>query len=191
MDIHKVVVLSKVENVITKIIDKGFAGDVNINISILGRELVSVEARIVGASIEKFVQYANNFKTIVKDISENGRVFLVDAKYNLIKDGLKLLPGKRNSNITNTTVNSEMIKEIVSQVVSAFSENKKTIESQETQGAHDDINIKTNYFVSITDKSKELDSNIGAIDVQQEEQVDNTTDNAVNALKKAQRRSSK
>ncbi|MBF0472889.1 MAG: hypothetical protein HQK91_12015 [Nitrospirae bacterium] len=177
MDINKIVSFKGIGNNLNNVIDKGFAGDVNIKFSLLGKELISVEARVVGASVEKFINYASNFKTIIKDIAQNGRVFYVDAKYSLIKNGLRFFP---NSNQPH--VDKEMISEIVAQVVGSLTGSKKSENFANT------VDIKTDFHMSVSDKSKEMYSNIEGIDVHQEEHIEDTIDNAVEALKKAQKR---
>jgi hypothetical protein len=180
MDINKIVSFKGISNNLNNVIDKGFAGDVNFKFSLLGRELISVEARVVGASIEKFINYASNFKTIVKDIAQSGRVFSVDAKYNLIKNGLRLLP-----NAHKPQVDKEMISEIVAQVIGSLHE--KT-DFKKPENILNTVDIKTDYHMPVKDRSLEMVSNIEGIDVHHEEHVEDTTDNAVEALKKTQRR---
>lgn len=182
MDINKIISFKGLNNNLDKVIDKGFAGDINFKFSLMGRELISIEARVVGARVDKFINYANSFKTIIKDISQTGRVFYVNAKYNLIKNGLRLLP-----NPDKTQINKEMVSEIVSQVVGSLSK-KSVSKEEELRPATNTVNIKTDFYIPVTDKTKEIDSNIEGIDIHQEEHVEDKINSAVKALKKTQRR---
>lgn len=50
--------------VIDRILDKGLVIDAWVSISVIGIELITIEARVIVASIETYVQYAEELKYI-------------------------------------------------------------------------------------------------------------------------------
>lgn len=59
MAVGKSVNSSSLAEVLDKILDKGLVIDIWARVSLVGIELVTIEARIVVASVEKFLVYAD------------------------------------------------------------------------------------------------------------------------------------
>lgn len=66
MAVGKSVQSSSLAEVLDRILDKGLVIDIWARISLVGIELVTIEARIIVASIEKFLIYADAMGQTVK-----------------------------------------------------------------------------------------------------------------------------
>jgi hypothetical protein len=58
MAIEKSVASASIAEVIDRILDKGIVVDAFIRVSLVGIELIAIEARVVVASIESWLKYA-------------------------------------------------------------------------------------------------------------------------------------
>jgi len=58
MAVEKAIASSSLVEVVDRILDKGIVIDAWVRISLVGIELLAIEARIVVASIETFLKYA-------------------------------------------------------------------------------------------------------------------------------------
>lgn len=58
MPVEKVMTSSSLVEVIDRILDKGIVIDAWIRISLIGIEILTIEARVVVASIETYLKYA-------------------------------------------------------------------------------------------------------------------------------------
>ncbi|MEL6876480.1 MAG: gas vesicle protein GvpJ [Pseudomonadota bacterium] len=58
MSIEKSVASSSLAEVVDRILDKGIVLDAFVRVSLVGIELVTVEARVVVASVETYLKYA-------------------------------------------------------------------------------------------------------------------------------------
>ena len=58
MNINKSLASSSLAEVIDRILDKGVVIDAFVRISLVGIELIAVEARVVIASVETYLRYA-------------------------------------------------------------------------------------------------------------------------------------
>lgn len=59
MGLTKSVESSSLAEVIDRILDKGIVIDVFVRVSLVGIELITIEARIVVASVETYLRYAS------------------------------------------------------------------------------------------------------------------------------------
>ena len=57
---------SSIVEVLDRILEKGIVIDIFARITIVGIELITIEARIIIASIEKYLIYANTMNKILK-----------------------------------------------------------------------------------------------------------------------------
>lgn len=69
MSISKSVESNSLAEVIDRILDKGIVIDAFIRISLVGIELITVEARIVIASVETYLKYASAVGLTLPDSS--------------------------------------------------------------------------------------------------------------------------
>jgi len=58
MAVEKAIASSSLVEVIDRILDKGVVVDVWVRVSLVGIELLAVEARVVVASVETYLKYA-------------------------------------------------------------------------------------------------------------------------------------
>ncbi len=58
MAVEKAIASSSLVEVVDRILDKGIVVDAWVRISLVGIELLAIEARIVVASVETFLKYA-------------------------------------------------------------------------------------------------------------------------------------
>ena len=58
MAVEKTIASSSLVEVIDRILDKGIVLDAWVRISLVGIELLAIEARAIGASIETYLKYA-------------------------------------------------------------------------------------------------------------------------------------
>ena len=58
MAVEKAIGSSSLVEVIDRILDKGIVVDAWVRISLVGIELLAIEARVVAASVETFLKYA-------------------------------------------------------------------------------------------------------------------------------------
>ncbi|MEM9500782.1 MAG: gas vesicle protein GvpJ [Pseudomonadota bacterium] len=58
MSIEKSVASSSLAEVVDRILDKGVVIDAFVRVSLVGIELITVEARVVVASVETYLKYA-------------------------------------------------------------------------------------------------------------------------------------
>lgn len=58
MAVEKTIASSSLVEVVDRILDKGIVVDAWVRVSLVGIELLAVEARIVTASVETFLKYA-------------------------------------------------------------------------------------------------------------------------------------
>jgi hypothetical protein len=58
MAVEKTIASSSLVEVVDRILDKGIVIDAWVRVSLVGIELLAVEARIVTASVETFLKYA-------------------------------------------------------------------------------------------------------------------------------------
>jgi Gas vesicle protein. len=58
MPVDKVVTSSSLAEVIDRILDKGIVIDAWVRISLVGIEILTIEARVVVASVETYLKYA-------------------------------------------------------------------------------------------------------------------------------------
>ena len=58
MSVEKTIGSSSLVEVIDRILDKGVVVDAWVRVSLVGIELLAIEARIVGASVETYLKYA-------------------------------------------------------------------------------------------------------------------------------------
>lgn len=58
MAVEKTIASSSLEEVVDRILDKGVVIDAWVRVSLVGIELLAVEARIVIASVETYLKYA-------------------------------------------------------------------------------------------------------------------------------------
>lgn len=71
MGLSKSVESSSLAEVIDRILDKGIVIDAFIRISLVGIELITVEARIVIASVETYLKYASAVGLTLSDTSSS------------------------------------------------------------------------------------------------------------------------
>jgi gas vesicle structural protein len=58
MAVEKAIASSSLVEVVDRILDKGVVIDAWVRVSLVGIELLAVEARVVAASVETFLKYA-------------------------------------------------------------------------------------------------------------------------------------
>jgi hypothetical protein len=58
MAVEKTIASSSLVEVVDRILDKGIVVDAWVRVSLVGIELLAIEARIVTASVETFLKYA-------------------------------------------------------------------------------------------------------------------------------------
>ena len=58
MAVEKAIASSSLHEVIDRILDKGIVIDAWVRVSLVGIELLAIEARVVVASVETFLKYA-------------------------------------------------------------------------------------------------------------------------------------
>lgn len=58
MAVEKTIASSSLVEVVDRILDKGIVVDAWIRMSLVGIELLAIEARVVAASVETFLKYA-------------------------------------------------------------------------------------------------------------------------------------
>lgn len=73
MPVEKVVASSSLVEVLDRILDKGIVIDAWVRVSLIGIEILTVEARVVVASVETYLKYAEAIGLIASD-SGSGQI---------------------------------------------------------------------------------------------------------------------
>ncbi|WP_408011836.1 gas vesicle structural protein GvpA [Pseudalkalibacillus sp. A8] len=74
MSIQKSTDSSSLAEVIDRILDKGIVIDAFVRVSLVGIEILTVEARVVIASVDTWLRYANAVGLLRDDVQEEGLV---------------------------------------------------------------------------------------------------------------------
>jgi hypothetical protein len=74
MSIQKSTNSSSLAEVIDRILDKGIVIDAFARVSLVGIEVLTVEARVVIASVDTWLRYANAVGLLRDDVEEEGRI---------------------------------------------------------------------------------------------------------------------
>ncbi len=74
MSIQKSTDSSSLAEVIDRILDKGIVIDAFARVSLVGIEILTVEARVVIASVDTWLRYANAVGLLRDDVQEEGQV---------------------------------------------------------------------------------------------------------------------
>lgn len=72
MSVQKSTDSSSLAEVVDRILDKGVVIDVFARVSLVGIELITVEARVVIASVDTWLRYAEAVGLLRDDVEENG-----------------------------------------------------------------------------------------------------------------------
>lgn len=72
MSIQKSTDSSSLAEVIDRILDKGIVIDAFVRVSLVGIEIVTVEARVVVASVDTWLRYAEAVGLLTEDVQEQG-----------------------------------------------------------------------------------------------------------------------
>lgn len=72
MSVQKSTDSSSLAEVIDRILDKGIVIDAFVRVSLVGIEVITVEARVVIASVDTWLRYANAVGLLRDDIEEEG-----------------------------------------------------------------------------------------------------------------------
>ncbi|MBM7579070.1 gas vesicle structural protein GvpA [Jeotgalibacillus terrae] len=73
MAIQKSTDSSSLAEVIDRILDKGIVIDAFVRVSVVGIEILTIEARIVIASVDTWLRYAEAVGLLRDDVQEEGR----------------------------------------------------------------------------------------------------------------------
>ncbi|WP_404455754.1 gas vesicle structural protein GvpA [Virgibacillus necropolis] len=84
MAIQKSTDSSSLAEVIDRILDKGIVIDAFARVSVVGIELVTVEARVVIASVDTWLRYAEAVGLLRDDVEEDGLADRLSARSNSI-----------------------------------------------------------------------------------------------------------
>lgn len=74
MSVQKTTDSSSLAEVIDRILDKGIVIDAFARVSLVGIEILTVEARVVIASVDTWLRYANAVGLLRDDVQEEGFV---------------------------------------------------------------------------------------------------------------------
>ncbi|MCF6137379.1 gas vesicle structural protein GvpA [Pseudalkalibacillus berkeleyi] len=74
MSVQKTTDSSSLAEVIDRILDKGIVIDAFARVSLVGIEILTVEARVVVASVDTWLRYANAVGLLRDDVQEEGFV---------------------------------------------------------------------------------------------------------------------
>ncbi|MGM7701459.1 gas vesicle structural protein GvpA [Pseudalkalibacillus sp. Hm43] len=74
MSIQKTTDSSSLAEVIDRILDKGIVIDAFARVSLVGIEILTVEARVVIASVDTWLRYANAVGLLRDDVQEEGQI---------------------------------------------------------------------------------------------------------------------
>ena len=72
MSIQKSTESSSLTEVIDRILDKGIVIDAFVRVSLVGIEIITVEARVVIASVDTWLRYAEAVGLLTDEVQENG-----------------------------------------------------------------------------------------------------------------------
>lgn len=82
MAIQKSTDSSSLAEVIDRILDKGIVIDAFVRVSVVGIELITVEARIVVASVDTWLRYAEAVGLLRDEVEEEGLADRLSARSN-------------------------------------------------------------------------------------------------------------
>ncbi|RDI45977.1 gas vesicle protein GvpJ [Falsibacillus pallidus] len=72
MAVQKTTDSSSLAEVIDRILDKGIVIDAFARVSVVGIEILTIEARVVIASVDTWLRYAEAVGLLTDDVEENG-----------------------------------------------------------------------------------------------------------------------
>ncbi|MGP4106117.1 gas vesicle protein GvpJ [Virgibacillus sp. L01] len=87
MAIQKSTESSGLADVVDRILDKGIVIDAFARVSVVGIELITVEARVVVASVDTWLRYAEAVGLLRDDVEEDGLSDRLSARSESVEQG--------------------------------------------------------------------------------------------------------